>query len=205
MILFGFALPIARATGLSEIAVVGARSLDIVLARATRQFEFALRYQLECAGAFGSELSGAFDVIIGNVAIHMVVRDVTPGCDISTDDLGLRTLARPTVAKGRRSGFECHGRVSQNMTRLVRNDSVDFGQRLVIRFMAGDLLTRIRGQRQRHGQDNCRHNHSYAGFHFRLHDWVMFAIRQVEHRATSLMLADRRYDTVVAMVAGPKS
>jgi len=60
----------------------------------------------------------------------MVVRDVTPGCDISTDDLGLRTLAGPTVAKSRRSGFECHGRLSQNMTRLVRNRSNDFGQQM---------------------------------------------------------------------------
>jgi hypothetical protein len=134
MNLFGFALPIAPATGLSESATVGARSLDVVFACATRQFEFALRYRLECAGAFGSDLSGAFDVTIGNVAIHMVVSDVTPGCDISTDDLGLRTLARPTVAKGRRSSFECHGRLSQNMTRLVRNRSSDFGQRLVIPF-----------------------------------------------------------------------
>ena len=73
MDLFGFALPIARATRLSEIAIVGARSLDVVLARATHQFKFALRYQLECAGAFGSDLGGAFDVIIGNVAIHIVV------------------------------------------------------------------------------------------------------------------------------------
>jgi hypothetical protein len=50
MNLFGFALPIARATGLSEIASVSARPFKIVLARAAHQFKFALRYLFECNG-----------------------------------------------------------------------------------------------------------------------------------------------------------
>ena len=90
--LFGFALPVARATGLSESAIVGARCLDVVRAGAAHQMEFALRYRLECAGAFGGDLGSAFKGVIGNVAVVMMVGDVTLGRDISADDLILRNL-----------------------------------------------------------------------------------------------------------------